>query len=105
MNNKKFEYTPERIFSGTFPIEQTEVLSETAIAVGDIIGVSGTHKFGKLGTGYPTAYGVVYTIQDVVPGKVNIILTGSLHTDFVNFDTAKEVEQTQQLRVIGIFVK
>ena len=105
MNNKKYEYTPERIFSGTFPIEQTVVITETAVVEGDIVGLSSANKFGKLDATYSIPYGVAYTKTDSVPGAVEIILTGSLHTDFVKLESGKEEEQIQKLRLIGIFVK
>ena len=105
MNNKKYESEYKRIFSGTFPIEETVVVIETVVEEGDIVGLSSANKFGKLDATYSIPYGVAYNKMDSLPGAVEIILTGSLHTDFVKLESGKEEEQIQKLRLIGIFVK
>ncbi|MGL5124239.1 MAG: hypothetical protein ACRC6K_08845 [Fusobacteriaceae bacterium] len=104
MNNKKYEHELKRVFNGTFPMETTEVESKTPLLDGDIVGVSATYEFGKIGTAYPNVYGVAYDALEE-PGLTSVILTGSLHKDFVKIETAKEKEYLIKLREKSIFVK
>ncbi|MGL6063852.1 MAG: hypothetical protein ACRC0S_02070 [Fusobacteriaceae bacterium] len=102
--NKKYEHELKRVFNGTFPMETIEVDSKTTLLDGDIVGVSATYEFGKIGTTYPNIYGVAYNSLEE-PGLATVILTGSLHKDFVKIETAKEKEYLIKLREKSIFVK
>lgn len=104
MDNKIYKEEDKRIFSGSFPIETTELKVVTSVEVGDVIGVSASNTFGKYDTStYTTPYAIAYTAAGG-SGTTTAILTGGVIKEFVKLQS-KEAQLTVELRKVGIFIK
>lgn len=104
MDNKIYKEEDKRIFSGSFPIETTELKVVTQVEEGDIIGVSASNTFGKYdGSTYPTVYAIAYTGAQA-SGTTTAILTGGVIKEFIKLQS-QEAKFRVELRKIGIFIK